>query len=88
MTIYVRFMENLKKRICLGAMRSSPINSILAEVGEAQIKVKRQYLVNRYLMRTFNVDYDGDSTNIIMGIMMGIMMGIQQTIGDFGQITC
>uniref|UniRef100_A0A6M2DNA1 Putative rna-directed dna polymerase from mobile element jockey-like isoform x2 n=1 Tax=Xenopsylla cheopis TaxID=163159 RepID=A0A6M2DNA1_XENCH len=38
-------------RICLGAIRSTPTNSLLAEAGEAPIKVRNQVLADRYLIK-------------------------------------
>lgn len=40
-------------RICLGSMKSTPIPCILAEAAEPPLKLRRQFLARKYILRTF-----------------------------------
>ncbi|XP_026479588.1 uncharacterized protein LOC113385987 [Ctenocephalides felis] len=44
-------------RICLGALKSTPTNSLLAEAAEAPLEIRRQVITNRFLIKKFNYDH-------------------------------
>ncbi|XP_026471577.1 uncharacterized protein LOC113375843 [Ctenocephalides felis] len=44
-------------RLCLGVIRSTPCNSLLVEAGESPLKIRREILTNRFVIKKFNSDY-------------------------------
>ncbi|XP_026464041.1 uncharacterized protein LOC113366618 [Ctenocephalides felis] len=44
-------------RLCLGVIRSTPCNSLLVEAGESPVKIRREILTNRFVIKKFNSDY-------------------------------
>ncbi|XP_026467845.1 uncharacterized protein LOC113371431 [Ctenocephalides felis] len=44
-------------RTCLGSLKSTPTNSLLAAAGEAPLDIRKQVLTNRFLIKKFNFDH-------------------------------